>query len=362
MTRSNLKRFRHCAAQLAHAAKVSTVRGWSLALTVVGWTLLWATALSLVSFMPVTVAALIFVMGLALVPFGQGKPAATKPSRNDALAAAGRADESFRNKERPAMRGSSLAAAAALLLSAMAALPTRASAADCPATHDRLTQALRASVKPSGGPSNGGLDNNEWAALVTRDGTICAVTFSGSKPDDQWPGSRGIAAEKAHTANAFSLKNFALSTANLYASAQPAGTLYGAQTSSPVVPAVLYGGDPTQFGTGSDPMVGQHLGGVIVFGGGLALYTDNDIVGALGVSGDTSCADHNIAWRVRHALGLDHVPAGVSPDHNDGIIYDMLPDKTSASGYGHIFCKGQEAAVAEQIHAGVVPQWARPTQ
>jgi hypothetical protein len=34
-------------------------------------------------------------------------------------------------------------------------------------------------VKPSGGPSHGGLDNNEWAALVTRDGTVCAVAFSG---------------------------------------------------------------------------------------------------------------------------------------------------------------------------------------
>jgi Haem-degrading/Competence-damaged protein len=111
-----------------------------------------------------------------------------------------------------------------------------------------------------------------------------------------------------------------------------------------------------------DPMLGKQLGGVIVFGGGLALYSNNDIVGGLGVSGDTSCADHNIAWRLRHALGLDHVPAGVSPEHNDGIIYDMLPDKTSASGYGHANCKGTEAQVAEQIHAGFVPGWARPTQ
>jgi uncharacterized protein GlcG (DUF336 family) len=48
-------------------------------------------------------------------------------------------------------------------------------------------------------------------------------------------------------------------------------------------------------------MVGKQLGGGIVFGGGLALYSDNDVVGGLGVSGDTSCADHNIAWRVLHA-------------------------------------------------------------
>ena len=249
-------------------------------------------------------------------------------------------------------------AVSALILS-IAALPTGARAANCPVSHDQLTKALRDSVKPSGGPSNGGLDNNEWAAVVGRDGTVCAVTFSGSQPDDQWLGSRGIAAEKANTANAFSLKAFALSTANLYASVQPAGTLYGAASSNPVAVDVLYAGDATQFGGSSDPMVGKHLGGVIIFGGGLALYDGTNIVGGLGASGDTSCADHNIAWRIRHALGLDHVPNGVTPDHNDGIIYDMLADKTSASGYGHVTCKGSEAKVAEQIHAGVVPAWAK---
>jgi uncharacterized protein GlcG (DUF336 family) len=245
----------------------------------------------------------------------------------------------------------------AVLLGMGAADP--ASAANCPATHDQLTQALKASVKPSGGPGNGGLDNNEWAALVSRDGSVCAVTFSGSKPDDQWLGSRAIAAEKANTANALSLKQFALSTANLYAGAQPAGFLFGIQTSNPVNPIVLYSGDPTQFGTASDPLVGKPLGGVIVFGGGLALYDQNGIVGGLGASGDTSCADHNIAWRIRHALQLDHVPAGVSPAKNDAIIYDIQPDKTSASGYGHPKCKGSEAEIAEQIQAGFVPSWAK---
>jgi uncharacterized protein GlcG (DUF336 family) len=240
-------------------------------------------------------------------------------------------------------------------------VPIAAGAAPCPVTHDQLTKAIRASVKPAGGPSNGGLDNNEWAAVVARDGTVCAVTFSGGKAQDQWPASRGIAAEKANTANALSLKQFALSTANLYAGAQPAGSLFGMTASDPVVPGVLHAGEPSQFGGEADPMIGKHLGGVIAFGGGLALYDGEDIVGALGVSGDTSCADHNVAWRVRQALGLDHVPAGISPEHNDGIIYDFLPDKTSASGYGHIACKGKEAQVAQQIHAGTVPGWAEGT-
>jgi uncharacterized protein GlcG (DUF336 family) len=236
-----------------------------------------------------------------------------------------------------------------------------AAAQNCPVSHDQLTAALKASVKPSGGPSNGGFDNNEWAAVVDRDGTICAVAFSGAKPDDQWLASRAIAAEKANTANALSLNQMAVSTANLYAGSLPGGYLYGGNTTNPPVASLIYAGDPKTYGTPQDPLIGKHLGGVVVFGGGLALYNQQGIVGGLGASGDSACADHNIAWRVRHELGLDHVPNGVSPAHNDAIIYDMLPDKTSASGYGHPQCGGQEAEVAEQIHSGVVPQWAKVT-
>jgi len=254
-----------------------------------------------------------------------------------------------------------LAFGAGLVTLAIAS-PQSAAAANCPADHAKLEKALKASVKPSGGPSNGGLDNNEWAALVTRDGVVCAVAFSGAKPGDQWPGSRAIAAEKANTANAVSLSTFALSTANLYAGSQPGGFLYGLAASAPPNPAALYAGDPSKFGSASDPWVGKSLGGVITFGGGLALYDGKNIVGGLGVSGDSSCADHNVAWRVREALGLNKVPAGVGPDHNDEIIYDMTPDKTSASGYGHPLCKGREAEVAEQIHSGFVPRWAKVTK
>ena len=158
----------------------------------------------------------------------------------------------------------------------------QARAADCPVTHDQLAEALKQSVKPSGGPGNGGLDNNEWAAVVARDGTVCAIAFSGAKPDDQWLGSRGIAAEKANTANALSLQKFALSTANLYAATQPGGPLYGLEASNPVATDVLYAGDAKQFGSVNDAMIGKHLGGVIVFGGGLALYDGRDVVGRPG--------------------------------------------------------------------------------
>lgn len=227
-----------------------------------------------------------------------------------------------------------------------------AAAAPCPVDHDHLTAALKASVKPSGGPTNGGLDNNEWAAVVDRSGVLCAIAFSGGKADDQWLGSRAIAAEKANTANSVSLKEFAVSTANLYSQSQPGGPLFGLPLSNPPNQAAIYGGSPDKFGTPSDPMLNKSPGGVIVFGGGLALYTDNDVVGGVGASGDTSCADHNIAWRIRAALKLDRVPAGASPTtKNDAIIYDIGPNGKSATGYGHPTCGGKETDVAAQLHA-----------
>src|SRR3954453_2606070 len=225
-------------------------------------------------------------------------------------------------------------------------------AGDCPVDQSKLREALRSSVKPSGGPANGGFDNQEWAALVGRDGIVCAVVYSGDQVSDQWPGRRAIAMEKATTANAFSLKGMALSTANLFALAQPGQSLYGIITASPPSPGGN-SGDPSQFGTPNDPMIGKRMGGVIVFGGGLALYDGNDIVGGLGGSGDSACADHNVAWRVRNGLALDKVPAGANPQRKDAIIYDMNSAGQSASGFGPPKCAGSEADVADQIQAGV---------
>lgn len=220
-------------------------------------------------------------------------------------------------------------------------------------SHEQLTQALKSSVAAANGPSNGGLDLHMWATLVARNGDVCAVTRSGDDPGAQWPGSRLISAQKANTANSFSLPDLALSTANLWAATQPGGSLFGLQFSNPVDPAVAYRGPAEVYGEPHDPLVGEKVGGVNVFGGGLALYTDKgELVGALGVSGDTSCADHNVAWRVRDALGFGHVPGGVHPDGHDGIIYDLGPDGASQSGFGHPDCGNDEASVAGRIGAG----------
>src|SRR6266481_1331753 len=112
-----------------------------------------------------------------------------------------------------------------------------------------------------------GLDFEMWATIVNRDGFVCAVAFSGADRQSQWPGSRVISAQKANTANAFSLPGFALSTANLYAAVQPGGTLFGLQHSNPVDVSVAYAGDAANYGTAADPMVGGKIGGVNVFGG-----------------------------------------------------------------------------------------------
>jgi len=170
---------------------------------------------------------------------------------------------------------------------------------------------------------NGGLGFEMWATILDRNGKVVDVVFSGEQRGDQWPGSRVISAQKANTANAFSLEGFALSTANLFAAVQPGGSLFGLQESNPVDTRVAYAGPVSAYGTHHDPMIGRRIGGINVFGGGLGLYSsDGRLLGGLGVSGDTSCTDHIIAWKLRHALNLDNVPAGPDGDSNsDNIIY-----------------------------------------
>src|SRR5665213_1709048 len=227
------------------------------------------------------------------------------------------------------------------VLGGFACLPASAQeVANCSALPDagRLKSVAQNIVR-EGASKNGGLGNQEWAAVVNRDGTVCAIIFTGTTRGDQWPGSRVIAASKASTANGLSGRDYALSTANIFAGSQPGQSLYSLATSQPPNPAAVIG-NPATFGTANDPMIGKAIGGIIVFGGGLALYSsDGKIVGGIGLSGDTSCTDHVIAWKARHQLGLDAVPFGPSPEHNDNMILDWQ-NGNSPSGFGHPSCKG----------------------
>ncbi|MGJ0486408.1 MAG: GlcG/HbpS family heme-binding protein [Methylomicrobium sp.] len=220
---------------------------------------------------------------------------------------------------------------------------------------------LKSAIDSSGATDkneNGGFGLNMWATVVNRDGVVCNVAFTGGDRGAQWPGSRVISAAKAYTANAYSLPGLALSTANLYASGQPGGSLWGLQFSNPVNPDLI-AGNASRFGQHNDPMINKKVAGQIVFGGGFALYNKaGQLVGGLGVSGDTSCKDHNFGWRVRHALNLDFIPAGVNsndPTRPDNIIYDMgLASKglvTSPSGFGHTDCGLGENAISLTLPA-----------
>ena len=152
-----------------------------------------------------------------------------------------------------------------------------------------------------------------WGAVVNRDGEFCAANTSTTDPTQVWPGSQAIAKSKAYTANAFSLDDFVLSTARLYTFTQPGHSLWSLGQSN------LFN---TQFllaPSHANTLRNQINGGLIFFGGGVPLYQDGKIIGGLGVSGDTSCADHEIAKRVRDLAGLNP-PGGPLVDD---IVYTL---------------------------------------
>jgi uncharacterized protein GlcG (DUF336 family) len=273
------------------------------------------------------------------------------------------------NKRSTATIAAILALASTSLVAQTTTTPAGPDCSEVPNNAD-----LKKALVTAQAQKNAGLGFHMWATVVNRDGFVCAVAFSGSSRGDQWPGSRVISAQKANTANAFSLPNFALSTANLFAATQNGGTLYGLQLSNPVDTTAAYAGPNDKYGQVDDPMVGKQIGGVNVFGGGLALYRQSvrKVVGGLGVSGDTSCTDHIIAWKVRDLLNLDNVPGGVSPGvsnglnipgvtipGNDNMINDIFVDRgtgqqVSASGYGHPTCDAAATVISSGL-AGAYP-------
>lgn len=193
----------------------------------------------------------------------------------------------------------------------------RAEAA-CPVTHD----ALKAGLIKADERDSSGLNNHYWAVAVDRTGAVCAVAFSGADTGSQWLLSRQIAAAKAFTANGLSQDGAPLSTAQLYPWVQgsPSGgnPLFGLAAGNPLDGASVYDGNYAKFGTPDDPMIGKRLGGTITFGGGLGLYDGVTAIGGLGLSGDTACADHSTAWRLRNILKL------APPKPGDRLTFDNL--------------------------------------
>ncbi len=110
-----------------------------------------------------------------------------------------------------------------------------------------------------------------------------------------------------------------------YTFTQPGHSLWSLGYSNPFDPQFLA---PTGGQGGGQ---NQLAGGMIFFGGGVPLYKNGKIIGGLGVSGDTSCTDHEIAKRVRNLAGLNP-PGGATVDD---ITYSA-PD--GASPFTHPLC------------------------
>jgi uncharacterized protein GlcG (DUF336 family) len=194
---------------------------------------------------------------------------------------------------------------------------------DLPSARD-LKEYLRRA--PAEGGDAGGLFGGklEWASIVNRNGEICATAVATDDSAGAWPGSQAIAKAKAYSANAFSTDDVPLSTARLYTLTQPGHSLWGISALNPFDPACLA---PPYDAAKTD---GRVCGGTIAFGGGVPLYKARRRVGALGVSGDTPCADHEIAKRIRLIAQLD-------PDRGP-LADDISYARDGASVFTHPMC------------------------
>jgi uncharacterized protein GlcG (DUF336 family) len=180
---------------------------------------------------------------------------------------------------------------------------------------------------PGEGGEAGGLFSGklEWAAVVNRSGEICTTAVSTDDPASVWPGGQAIAKAKAYTANAFSTDLQPLSTARLYTLTQPGHSLWGLGGPNAFNPTCL------ESPQAADRTNGKICGGSIAFGGGVPLYRGGTRIGGLGVSGDTACADHEIAKRIRHLAQLDPEKG----QYADDIWYASLQ---GASIFSHPVC------------------------
>lgn len=165
----------------------------------------------------------------------------------------------------------------------------------------------------------------EWAAIVNRQGELCSIAVSTQDPAAAWPGSRAIAIAKASTSNAFSTDETPLSTARLYTLSQPGHSLFGAAGPNAFNP------DCVDTPKGKTKGRGKVCGGTITFGGGVALYRGKTRVGGLGASGDTACADHEIAKAMRDAAGLN-------PSTGSGADDIQYSQVDGATVYSHPMC------------------------
>lgn len=167
-------------------------------------------------------------------------------------------------------------------------------AADCPVAPTLLDRAVRV-VRPL---EHSGFGGPVWIAVVDATGTVCAVSFSDGRLP-AWDLARGAAVGKAVSAAGLSGTGRPVSTAAagvglpaLGAASVPAGIPAGTDVVGDLVAvrAKVIGLRPTA----TTPVAG-----------GLGLYRGAERIGGVGVAGDTPCADHSFAWRLRRLLDLE---------------------------------------------------------
>jgi len=236
-------------------------------------------------------------------------------------------------------------------------------------TYEELNIAFRLAVCNSTSPCptagfpnfsgiNSGFGIPMWAATCNRYGYTCAVVFAGENNLDSWPYGRGRAAMKASCANGFSNDFVSLSTTNLYQPTQPGGSLWHITITNLMNPLVVFDGLSSNYGNpcgypNQDGMCFKKSGGVVAFGGGLALFnSEGHVVGGIGVAGDTSCTDHFGAWRARSILKLDYVPGTPVAGNYDNINFYGADGTPSPTGFGQPQCTPEDAAIAASL---VVP-------
>jgi hypothetical protein len=203
---------------------------------------------------------------------------------------------------------------------------------------------LRTALIAAKNASNGGFNLDMWGTIVNRDGIVCAVAFTGTGPwrpvarQPRYFGTEGKHRELVQPPRPCPFDREPLGGGPAWRLALRASGKQPRGLS--VWPTAV---NSSNLGQHNDPMVGGKIGGVNVFGGGLALYDNkHNLIGGIGVSGDTSCADHNIAWRTRNNLGLDYVPGGVSGvvGKPDNINYQgQVAVPSLAADFSHPICK-----------------------
>jgi uncharacterized protein GlcG (DUF336 family) len=212
----------------------------------------------------------------------------------------------------------------ALLVGGSVVVPVIARA-DCEALADAAgLKAHLIAAASTGGDAGGWFHGTkEWAAVVNRDGKVCATVTSSTDNKQVWPAGRSAAEAKAYTANGFSLDSLAMSTARLYTLAQPGHSFFGLGQANPVDDKLI---------PPNGRSVKRMAGGTIPVGGGVPLYdAGGHVIGGLGVAGDTPCADHEMAKRVRTLMGYDP-PGGAAVDD---ITYSSAD---GASVFTHPLC------------------------